>query len=57
MCESLLYRRKTSPLPRLASYMCIWDLNGYPEGQKEKVTYFHAMLNMQISREASMHVT
>lgn len=32
----------------VSTSMQIWNVNDHPEGQTEKVTHFHAMLNMQI---------
>ena len=36
-----------------SSPVWIRNVNDHPQGQKEKVTHFHAMLNMQISRQIS----
>lgn len=37
----------------LSFHMWIWNVNDRPEGQKEKVAHFRAILNMQISRQIS----
>lgn len=51
--HSPLFYLHSLTLHKSSTYTLMWNVNDHPEGQKEKVGHFHAMHNMQISRQIS----